>query len=138
MMDAEWLRKVCLTLPHTTEQIQWGYDLVFKVGGKMYAVAPLEPAPVCISFKCTDESFVELTERPQIIPAPYMARAKWVAAESPEAISRAELVELLRVSYELVFAKLPKRVQAEMSGKRSAKKTAKKKTVGKLRRFKKN
>jgi predicted DNA-binding protein (MmcQ/YjbR family) len=138
MMDAEWLRKVCLTLPHTTEQIQWGYDLVFKVGGKMYAVAPLEPAPVCISFKCTDESFVELTERPQIIPAPYMARAKWVAAESPEAISRAELAELLRVSYELVFAKLPKRVQAEMSGKRSAKKTAKKKTVGKLRRFKKN
>jgi predicted DNA-binding protein (MmcQ/YjbR family) len=111
---------------------------VFKVGGKMYAVAPLEPAPVCISFKCTDESFVELTERPQIIPAPYMARAKWVAAESPEAISRAELAELLRVSYELVFAKLPKRVQAEMSGKRSAKKTAKKKTVGKLRRFKKN
>jgi predicted DNA-binding protein (MmcQ/YjbR family) len=138
MMDAEWLRKVCLALPHTTEQIQWGYDLVFKVGGKMYAVAPLEPAPVCLSFKCSDESFAELTERPQIVPAPYMARAKWVALEIPEALSRAELAELLRVSYQLVFAKLPKRVQAAMSGKSPAKKTAKKKSAGKLRRLKKN
>lgn len=134
MMDAEWLRKVCLALPHTTEQMQWGCDLVFKVGGKMYAVAPLEPAPVCISFKCTDESFAELTERPQIIPAPYLARAKWVALEVPEALSRAEMAELLRVSYELVFAKLPKWVQATMSEKPAAKKTAKKKSAGKLRR----
>src|SRR5579859_4074749 len=134
MMDAEWLRKVCLALPHTTEQMQWGCDLVFKVGGKMYAVAPLEPAPVCISFKCTDESFAELTERPQIIPAPYLARAKWVALEVPEALPRAEMAELLRVSYELVFGKLPKRVQATMSEKPPAKKTAKKKSAGKLRR----
>jgi len=137
MMDAEWLRKVCLALPHTTEQIQWGYDLVFKVGGKMYAVAPLEPAPVCLSFKCSDESFAELTERPQIVPAPYMARAKWVALESPEAISRVELAQLLRASYVLVFLKLAKRVQAEMNEKPPAKKTAKK-TAGKLPRLKKN
>jgi len=137
MMDAEWLRKVCLALPHTTEQMQWGCDLVFKVGGKMYAVAPLEPAPVCISFKCTDESFAELTERPQIIPAPYLARAKWVALEVPEALSRAEMAELLRVSYELVFAKLPKRVQATVSEKPPAKKTAKKNSAGKLRGSKK-
>ena len=138
MMDAEWLRKVCLALPHTTEQMQWGCDLVFKVGGKMYAVAPLEPAPVCISFKCTDESFAELTERPQIIPAPYLARAKWVALEVPEALSRAEMAELLRVSYELVFAKLPKRVQATVSEKPPAKKTAKKNSAGKLRGSKKD
>jgi predicted DNA-binding protein (MmcQ/YjbR family) len=138
MIDAEWLRKVCLALPQTTEQMQWGCNLVFKVGGKMYAVAPLEPAPVCLSFKCSDESFAELTERPQIIPAPYLARAKWVALEAPEALSRAELARLLRVSYEQVFAKLPKRVQGQMSGKPPATKTAKKKTAGKLRRLKKN
>ena len=78
-MDVEWLRKTCLAFPHATEQIQWGNDLVFKVAGKMFAVAPLEPAPVCLSFKCSDESFAELTERPKIIPAPYMARAKWVS-----------------------------------------------------------
>jgi predicted DNA-binding protein (MmcQ/YjbR family) len=138
MMDAEWLRKVCLALPHTTEQIQWGYDLVFKVGGKMFAVAPLEPALVCLSFKCSEESFAELTERPQIIPAPYMARAKWVALESPDAIARAELAELLRASYELVFAKLPKRIQAEMSRKERPKSVVDRRVAGKSRKSKKN
>ena len=138
MMDAEWLRKVCLALPHTTEQIQWGYDLVFKVGGKMFAVAPLEPAPVCLSFKCSEESFAELTERPQIIPAPYMARAKWVALESPMAISGAELAELLRASYEMVFAKLPKRIQAEMSRKERPKSVVNRRVAGKSRKSKKN
>ena len=138
MMDAEWLRKVCLAFPSTTEQMQWGCDLVFKVGGKMFAVAPLEPARVCLSFKCSDESFAELTERPQIIPAPYMARAKWVALESPEAISRAELAELLRDSYQMVFAKLPKRAQAELNAKPAAAKKAKRETAGKTKQTKKN
>jgi len=114
MMDIDWVSKTCLAFPSVTEQIQWGYDLVFKVGGKMFAVAPTEPARVCLSFKCSDESFAELTERPQIIPAPYMARAKWIALETPQAIDRRELSELLRSSYDLVFAKIPKRLQAEL------------------------
>ena len=116
MIDIDWLRKICLPLPGVTEQIQWGYDLVVKVGGKMFAVAPLEPAPVCLSFKCSNESFADLTERPKIIPAPYLARAKWVALESPDAIARGELSELLRASYELVFGKLPKRMRGELKG----------------------
>jgi len=107
-MDIEWLRKVCLALPDTTEQIQWGSDLLFKVRGKMFAVAPTEPAPVCLSFKCSDESFAELTERQNIIPAPYLARAKWVALETRDAIARDELAGLLRASYEMVSARLPK------------------------------
>jgi predicted DNA-binding protein (MmcQ/YjbR family) len=114
MMDIDWVRKTCLAFPSATEQIQWGYDLVFKVGGRMFAVAPTEPARVCLSFKCSDESFAELTERPQIIPAPYMARAKWIALETPQAIDRRELSELLRGSYDLVFAKIPKRLQTEL------------------------
>jgi len=115
MIDIDWLRSICLPLPGATEQIQWGNDLLFKVGGKMFAIAPLEPAPVCLTFKCSDESFAELTERPKIIPAPYLARAKWVALESPDAMTRGELSELLRTSYELVFAKLPKRAQEELN-----------------------
>jgi len=110
-MDVEWLRKVCLSLPHTTEQVQWGSDLLFRVHGKMFAITPLEPAPVCLSFKCSDEAFAELTERPDIIPAPYLARAKWVALEKRDAIARPELAELLRISYELVLAKLPKKLR---------------------------
>jgi predicted DNA-binding protein (MmcQ/YjbR family) len=114
MIDADWLRKTCLAFPHATEQIQWGYDLVFKVGGKMFAIAPLEPAPVCLTFKCAEETFPELTERANVIPAPYLARAKWVALETSDAIPRTELVELLRASYDLVTAKLPKKIQENL------------------------
>jgi predicted DNA-binding protein (MmcQ/YjbR family) len=42
-MDIDWLRQHCLSLPHTTETIQWGSDLVFKIAGKMYTVLALEP-----------------------------------------------------------------------------------------------
>ena len=121
-MDIDWLRKVCLAFPNTTEQIQWGSDLLFKVHGKMFAAAPTEPAPVCLSFKCSDESFAELIERPDIIPAPYLARAKWVALETRDAIGREELASLLRASYEMVLAKLPRRLRETRSaGDRSKK-----------------
>ena len=114
-MDVEWIRKHCMALPHTTEQVQWGYDLVFKIGGKMYAVMPLVPHPVKLSFKCTPEEFAELIERAGIIPAPYMARAQWVALESIDALPRAEVKRLLSKSYELVMAKLPRKAQAELA-----------------------
>jgi len=111
-MDLDWIRRCCLSFPHATEQVQWGSDLVFKVGGKMFAVAPTEPAPVCLSFKCTLEESAELAERPGIIPAPYLARAHWVALQSEDALPRVEIKRLLRQSYDLVFAGLPKKMQA--------------------------
>jgi predicted DNA-binding protein (MmcQ/YjbR family) len=117
-MDVEWIRKYCLSLPHTTETVQWGYDLVFKIGGKMYAVTPLEPAPVFLSFKCTTEDFAELTEREGVIPAPYMARAQWVALQYEGALPRAEIKQFLNKSYELVLGKLPKKTQAALAGNR--------------------
>jgi len=80
----------------------------------MYAVAPTEPAPVILSFKCSDQNFAELVERPGIIPAPYMARAKWVALQNESALSRAEVKRLLSESYELVLGKLPRSVQASL------------------------
>jgi predicted DNA-binding protein (MmcQ/YjbR family) len=114
-MDIEWIRQFCLSLPHATEQIQWEDDLVLKVGGKMFAVVPLEPAHLWISFKCTDEEFTELVERPGIIPAPYLARAHWIAIETDEALSRAEVERLLRQAHAQVLAKLPVKVQNAIS-----------------------
>ncbi len=111
-MPAEWFRQHCLNLPHATENVQWGADLVFKVSGKMFAVLVLEPAPHCCSFKCTPEDFAELTERPGIVPAPYLARARWVALESFDALPRADIQRLLAASHQLVFAKLPRKTQA--------------------------
>jgi predicted DNA-binding protein (MmcQ/YjbR family) len=111
-MNVEWVRRVCLSFPHSTEQVQWEDDLVFKVAGKMFAMAPLVPAKVTLSFKCTPEDFAELTEREGIVPAPYLARARWVALEPGAALSEAELKRLLRQSYELVVARLPRKAQA--------------------------
>src|SRR5205823_9462165 len=81
-MNIDWIRQYCLSLPHTTETIQWGDDLVFKIGGKMYAVAALEPGDHWLSFKCSPDDFTRLVEQMGIIPAPYLARANWVAVET--------------------------------------------------------
>lgn len=113
-MKLDWLRLHCLSFPHTTQQIQWGSDLVFKVAGKMFAVMPTEPGPLCLSFKCSPDDFASLVERQGIVPAPYLARAHWVALESPAALTRPELKKYLRQAYDLVFAKLPKRTQASL------------------------
>ncbi len=115
-MNIDWIRELCLSFPGATEQIQWGDDLLFKVGGKMFAASPLVPAPVCLSFKASPENFAELTERPNIIPAPYLARAQWIALETRDALGAQELAGLLRESYELVLAKLPKESRESLSG----------------------
>ena len=113
-MNIEWIRKYCLSLPHTTEKVQWQDDLVFKVGGKMFAVVVLVPSPVWMSFKSSAEEFAELVELPGIIPAPYLARAQWVALTADCVLPQAEIKRLLRQAHDLVFAKLPKRMQAAM------------------------
>ena len=133
-MNVDWLREVCLAFPGVTEQIQWGSDLLFKVGGKMFAVTPLEPARVSLSFKASPETFADLTERPNIIPAPYLARAQWVALETRDALPRDELKRLLRDSYDLVFAKLPKKTRDSLLNAKTAPAKPRKQPVKKKRR----
>ena len=114
-MDIESVRAYCLSFPHATENVQWGNDLVFKIGGKMFAVTVLEGASrFCLSFKCTEEKFAELTERDGIDPAPYSARYHWVAFERFNVLTEKELKTLLRKSYDLVFEKLPKKTRAQL------------------------
>jgi len=110
-LDVDWVRDLCLSFPHATEQITWGIDLTFRISGKIFAVTVLEPAKVWLSFKCSAENFAELTERAGIIPAPYMARAQWVALETKDALQKEELAVLLRESFDLVFAKLPRKTR---------------------------
>jgi len=108
-VNIDWIRDLCLSFPHTTEQIQWGDNLVFKVAGKIHAIAVLRPAKTWLCFKVSPEKFSELTERPGIIPAPYLARAKWVALETQDALSPDKLRILLRDSYDMVVAKLSRK-----------------------------
>lgn len=119
-VDIEKIRKFCLGLPDTTEDIQWGNDLLFRVGGKIYAGASLDPAsPVRLSFKCTREEFAELIERAGVIPAPYVARYHWVALERWDALGDREIEGLVRDSYEMIRAKLPKRALKKPARKRA-------------------
>jgi predicted DNA-binding protein (MmcQ/YjbR family) len=111
-MSLDRVRTICLKFPHATEHIQWGDDLVFKVAGKMFAVAALEGAGNAVAFKCTAEDFALLTEMEGIVPAPYLARARWVSLTRFDILSPAELARRLRQSYDLVVAGLPKKVRA--------------------------
>jgi predicted DNA-binding protein (MmcQ/YjbR family) len=113
-MNVEWVRRHCLSFPHTTESVQWGDNLIFKIGGRIYAIASLEPSDVWLSFKCSPEDFADLTERPAVVPAPYLARAQWVGLESADAVPPTELKALLRRAYELIFSKLPAKKRAEL------------------------
>jgi len=140
-MDIEALRRYCLQFPHTTENVQWGCDLCFKVDGKLFVVTPLEPAPVRLSFKCSPENFAELCERPGVRPAPYMARAQWISLEQLNTLPDPELRDLIAESYRLVWDRLPKKRRQELQGggKPAAKKaspaskTKKAKPAGKAR-----
>ena len=113
-MTIDDLRTMCRALPNVTEDIKWGHDLCFLIGGKMFTVVSMEP-PHSMSLKCTPETFAELVERPGIIPAPYMARNMWVQEEElGESLDRRELQTLIKTAYDLAAAKLPKRLQTKI------------------------
>jgi predicted DNA-binding protein (MmcQ/YjbR family) len=128
-MDVERLRAFLLTLPHTVETRQWGNNLVFwvgdkAIGGKMFALINLDdPGPrlarTDFSFAANPERFHQLLELEGIIPAPYLARAHWVALEnltaSWNALTRTELEDLLREANSIVFNKLPTRVRTALA-----------------------
>jgi len=121
-MDAERIRAYLLTLPHAVETRQWGNNLVFwvgdkAIGGKMFALINLDDpggtrlAKAALSFAASPERFHELLEIEGIIPAPYLARAHWVAVEHFNVLRKPELEDLLRTAGTLVYDKLPKRTK---------------------------
>jgi predicted DNA-binding protein (MmcQ/YjbR family) len=121
-MTLETARTICRALPEVTEDVKWGADLCFCVCKKMFLVVNLEP-PHQVAFKCTPESFGELVEREGIIPEPYMARNMWVQEqELGESLDRREFERLVKTSYELVVAKLPKSRRPGVSARPKSKK----------------
>ena len=115
-MNIKKAKVFCSSLPGATEDVKWETNLVFSVGDKMFALTDVDDKAKGISFKVDDDRFLELTDRPGIIPSPYLARAKWVRIEDLKAVSDAEAAALLKRSYELVFAKLTKKLQREIGG----------------------
>ncbi|MGH7490329.1 MAG: MmcQ/YjbR family DNA-binding protein [bacterium] len=107
-MTVDSIRRFCLSFPQAKENLQWGDDLCFKVGGKIFAVLALGLVPQGISLKCAPERFAELVEQEGIVPAPYVGGYKWVLLERLDALREVELEDLIRQSYEMVSAKLRK------------------------------
>lgn len=115
-MNEDRLREWVGGWPGVEASIKWEDDLVFSVAGKMFCVTCVRgPHAGSLSFKVEDERFLELTGRPGFAPAPYLARARWVQLEKPAKVPVAELRGLLRRSYELVRARLPKKTQRELA-----------------------
>lgn len=108
-MSPASFRKCCLALPGAECVVQWGDDQVYKIGGKMFAAT--DAACMKISFKCSDEAFHVLTESGAAIPAPYLARAKWVQIGSSDMPSD-ELRQRVRHAYAIVRSGLTKKLQA--------------------------
>jgi predicted DNA-binding protein (MmcQ/YjbR family) len=119
-MDAESARAFLLKLPHAVETQQWGDNLVFwvgdkAIGGKMFCLLNLSGAGGVAMYAAGAERFAELVEREGLVPAPYMARIFWVAAERWGALRNAEWEEELRAAHALTQEKLPKRVHETLS-----------------------
>lgn len=112
-MDIDTIRNFCRSLPAVTEDIKWGKDLCFSVGAKMFCVAALD-GPLTFSFKVRDDEFEEVANSPGMRPAPYAARYKWVLVEDVGALNRKEREHYIRQSYELVKAKLPKKLARQL------------------------
>ncbi len=111
-MDIDQLRSYCLSFPGVTEDVKWGNDLVFSVGERMFCVAGLE-TPLKFSFKIKDDDFEEISNSEGFMPAPYMARAKWVLVTQAK-LNKKACEQYVGQSYELVKAKLTKKVRTEL------------------------
>ena len=110
-MDAERLREYLLRLPHVVETMQWGANLVFwvgdkAIGGKMFAVLNLDDGQKAVlSFAAGPERYAELLETEGVFPAPYLARAHWVALKHWGVFRSSELEDLLEHGRRLIYDK---------------------------------
>jgi len=115
-MEADKLRKHCGSWPGVSESVKWEDDLVFSVANKMFVVTALRgPHRNRMSFKVEPDRFLELTDQPGMMPAPYMARAFWISITEPERFSEAQIKTFVRRSYELVRGGLSKKQQLALA-----------------------
>jgi predicted DNA-binding protein (MmcQ/YjbR family) len=117
-MQFSILAAYCSKLPNARAERKWGNTEVFMLEKKMFALFIMDERDRRIEMWCKveDDVFLSYTDQPGIRPAPYLARAKWVAMEK-HAMTNAMARQVLNRAHQLVLAKLPKRVQAELQGK---------------------
>ena len=137
-MDAERTRAFLLQLPYAAETLQWGGKLVYWVGeraggGRIFALIDLDATPgvltstgkiqPVLAFAAGPERFNLLLECEDILPAPHLARAHWVALAHWSALRPAELQDELRAAHARVFARLLLKTRASLTGELAAERT---------------
>jgi predicted DNA-binding protein (MmcQ/YjbR family) len=114
-MTPKQIDKFCASLPAATRTVQWEGVTVFKVGGKMFClIAPPDHSIARISFKCPAEHYEALSRSEGFRPAPYLARAKWVALDNPGVLTPAETKAYIRRAHAVIAAALPKKKRADL------------------------
>ena len=101
-----------LSLPAATLVRQWRDDSVAKVGGKVFCLLDRDPGEVWL--KVSEMSFDLMTEMAGIRPAPYFARAGWVAISEQSALNDAEVRAYIVEAHRLIAAKLSKRLRSQL------------------------
>jgi predicted DNA-binding protein (MmcQ/YjbR family) len=107
----------CASLPATTHVVQWGGADVWKVGGKVFAIAGQGgEGQAFVTFKCSDIAYDVLKEQPGCRPAPYLASRgmKWIQRQTSQSMDDAALKDYLRESHRLVALKLTKLARSEL------------------------
>ena len=105
-------RDYCLSKPRATEGTPFGPDtLVFKVGGKIFAVTSLDETPARANLKCDPDLALELRDRyEQVRPGYHMNKKHWNTVELERGIPDGELKKMIDHSYELVSKKSKRRL----------------------------
>ena len=109
-MNAETFRAYCLKKVAATEGTPFGPDnIVFKVGGKMFALLALDEVPTRVNLKCDPDLALELRDRyEQVEPGYHMNKKHWNTVVLDGVIPDGELRKMIDHSYDLVVASLPK------------------------------
>ena len=115
-MDVETFREYCLKKLHVTEGTPFGEDvLVFKVGGKIFALAALDEIPATANLKCDPDLALELRDRyEQVRPGSHMNKKHWNTVEIDSGVPDTELRKMIDHSYELVVKSLPKATRTKL------------------------
>lgn len=117
-MNIETLREYCLQKPGAEETMPFGNDtLVFKVGGKIFLLAPLDK-PTSFNAKCDPDLATELRERySEVQPGYHMNKVHWNTVFIDGNLSEKQLQEMIDHSYDLIVKSLPKKVQEALPKK---------------------
>lgn len=114
VMTIEDIQAICAKQRGVTEDIKWEVHLCFNVGGKMFLMTSPDQVPCQASIKVADEDFDEITSKQGFMPAPYLARYKWVHIDDITRLSKKQWEAYIETAYRLVASRLPTKVRKQI------------------------